>query len=91
MAQSPGIATEIRTGAEEDILAGLIGDHPCDYEECDAVATHLGLCPICSAFEYFCSTHVEILRNSPLSATGSFTNSCGHHVRNRDIVFVPIH
>jgi len=91
MVDSPARVTEIRTDTEDDIFAGLIGDHPCDYELCETVATHMGLCPRCSSFEYFCSTHVEILRNSPPNATGSFTNSCGHHVRNRDIVFVPIH
>lgn len=65
-------------------------DIHCDYGDCQDVATHMALCPKCPAHEYFCSPHVEKLRNASPKLTGTFDKSCGHSVRNGDVRFLPI-
>jgi hypothetical protein len=61
----------------------------CDFGDCTNTATHLAICPKCAAHEYFCTPHVEYLKNSDPNNTGTFDKSCRHVVRNGDVRFVP--
>jgi hypothetical protein len=80
------------TDLELELIAHLDFPHEisCDYGECQAVATHLALCPKCPAHEYFCAPHVQKLRKASPNLTGTFDKSCGHQVRNGDVKFLPI-
>ena len=62
----------------------------CDYTDCSTVASHMAICPKCSAYEYFCTPHVEYLKKTDQNRTGTFDKSCGHTVRNGDVKFLPI-
>ena len=80
------------TDLELELEKLLEGSSPiaCDFKNCSNVATHMALCPKCPAFEYFCTPHVEYLRNSPEDSTGQFDKSCGHHVSRADVKFIPL-
>jgi hypothetical protein len=50
----------------------------------------MAICPKCSAYEYFCTPHVEYLKKTDQNRTGTFDKSCGHTVRNGDVKFLPL-
>ena len=80
------------TDLELELIAHL--DIPseicCDYTECNTTATHMALCPKCPAYEYFCTPHVEYLKQANPNRTGTFDKSCGHTVRNGNVKFLPL-
>lgn len=61
----------------------LDGGECCEWENCEALAESLLICPVCGAKELECSPHSDMMRNAPMGEIVIFNVTCFHRVQQR--------